>query len=275
MINSKKKKYTHYTLEKNPWPMAKGMGFWRIQRIVPWPIPIIPLVETHMGYPYPYTSLAIQHPKQMWSQVWPHSLSYMSCVIVLYVNWLDSCEVIAMPLPLVNHQYHQYCHLALLTSCLFHPSSLSVTMQISPCLTSYCGQCHPLRFIHGPTPQKCAPLMSNHASTAKERKMFMLYSVQLWDFQTLANTVELPVVVELCSSNKSFTVGTNSTAVKTQHCTIVWLKWDTVYDLYSFITASSMGMVSGVTGVVTKMGTQGIPVIHPTHILMQSCSLTL
>jgi len=62
-----------------------------------------------------------QLPKQMRSQVRPRSLPYAPCVIVL---------VVAMPPPLVNHRYHRYRHLTLLTSCLFRPLSL-------PCLSPW------------------------------------------------------------------------------------------------------------------------------------------
>lgn len=51
-----------------------------------------------------------------------------------------------------------------------------------------------------------------------------------------------------------------------QHCMIVWLMWDTIYVIYGFIPISSTGTVSTVTGVVMKMGTHGIPVIHPSRI---------
>jgi len=55
-----------------------------------------------------------------------------------------------------------------------------------------------------------------------------------------------------------------------QHHMIVRLMWDTVYVIYGFIPISSMGMVSTVTGAVMKMGTHGIPMIHPndtSHLL--------
>jgi len=47
---------------------------------------------------------------------------------------------------------------------------------------------------------------------------------------------------------------------------IVRLMWDTIYVIYGFIPVSSMGRVSAVMGAVIKMGTHGIPIIHPTHV---------
>jgi len=59
------------------------------------------------------------------------------------------------------------------------------------------------------------------------------------------------------------TAGTDSTTVRMQHRTIVWLRCDTVYVLHGFIPVEEMGMVSTVTGTVVDLGTRSVPVKNP------------
>jgi len=60
-------------------------------------------------------------------------------------------------------------------------------------------------------------------------------------------------------------VGTDSTAVRMQHHTIVQLQCDTMYVLHGFIPVEEMGMVSMVTGTVVEMGTCSVPVKNPKY----------
>jgi len=70
-------------------------------------------------------------------------------------------------------------------------------------------------------------------------------------------------------------VGTDSTAVRMQHCTIVRLRCDTVYVLHSFIPIEETGTVSTVTGMVVEMGTRSVPVKNPTGMTNSKQSLGL
>ena len=61
------------------------------------------------------------------------------------------------------------------------------------------------------------------------------------------------------------TIGTDSTAVRMQHCTIVRLRCDTVYVLHGFIPVEETGTVSAVMGMVVDLGTRSVPVKNPRY----------
>ena len=127
--------------------MAKGMGFWRVQRIVPWPIPIIPLVETHMGYPYPCTSLGPER--------WPENTTVnlaeelpslralirtqRACAIAAGINpeAIDIMEeggLLAWSYPLGLHRQPIWTHLFLCQYSPQSPSNQPSTMYVQcPC----------------------------------------------------------------------------------------------------------------------------------------------
>jgi hypothetical protein len=70
-------------------------------------------------------------------------------------------------------------------------------------------------------------------------------------------------------SKNTFNAGTDSTAVLhttmglVQHCTVVWLKYNTVYVLYGFIPVTVEVTVFTGTVTIMEIGTHGIPVVNP------------
>ena len=61
-------------------------------------------------------------------------------------------------------------------------------------------------------------------------------------------------------------MGTDSTAVRMQHCTIVQVRCDTMYILHSFIPVEETGTVSTVTGTVVDLGTHSVPMKNPRYL---------